>query len=37
MAVDKKMGTVVSGQDSLLTRDIKWPGNAEFELAFEKG
>jgi hypothetical protein len=37
MAGDKKMGRRVSGQSSRVTRDIRWSGTAELELAFEDG
>ena len=37
MAGDKKIGRRVSGQGSGVTRDIRWCGTAELELAFEEG
>jgi len=36
MAGNKKVGRRGTGQDSGVTRDIRWSGKAEFELAFEE-
>jgi hypothetical protein len=35
MVGDRKIGRRVSGQDSGVTKDIRWSGTAELELAFE--
>jgi hypothetical protein len=37
MAGDKKMGRRVSGKVSGATKDIRWSGTAELELALEEG